>query len=263
MIKKILFGIILLLTIISIVLILVLKHKTKYNKLIKDNNEWNNIIESRTQSTNLQLENIKFNDYTLLIDEENSTIYYSVVDVNNKYNPLIEYDTNKKASIVLNNSITDEILEKNNSLKIMVYNDKYYQIYNLVVTNYPILNISYKDIENNKRKVDVDIYIFDNHIYSPMRVVKSAGRLKIIVDHKEYSFSLKKESLGHNERENYISLFGMPKQNEYLIKAADINNKNEKYVQLFINNKYKGIYTFSHNGERRIDNFERNKENNR
>ena len=55
----------------------------------------------------------------------------------------------------------------------------------------------------------------------------------------------------------------MDKQDEYLIKATDITEKQEKYVHFFINNKYKGLYTFGHNEGRRIDNFERNRENNK
>ena len=208
-----------------------------------------------------RIESIEFNDYNLLINEENNTIYYSVVDIKNKYNPLIKYKTNKKVNIIINDNITDEKLEENNSLKIMIYNNKEYRIYNLVVTKYPILSIKYE--ENNKRKIDADIYVFDNYVNSAQRVLKSDGILRIIEENKEYSFSLKKESLGHNTRENHISIFGMEKENEYLIKAVNTINEKERYVQLFINNEYKGIYTFGHNEERRIDNFERNRENNK
>lgn len=102
--------------------------------------------------------------------------------------------------------------------------------------------------------------IFDNHENVPQRVIKSDGRLRVIEENKEYSFTLKKESLGHNERNNPISLFGMGKQNEYLIKVTNMINDKEKYVQFFINNKYMGLYTLSHNEERRTDKFERNKQ---
>ena len=54
----------------------------------------------------------------------------------------------------------------------------------------------------------------------------------------------------------------MEKRDEYLIKVADTTDKNERYVQLFINNEYKGIYSFGHK-DRKINNFERNRENNR
>ena len=261
--KKWIFKIILTLTIISIVIILVLTHKNKYNKFIVSNDKLNDIINSRNISDDIYLESIEFNDYNLLIDEENSIIYYSVVDLNNKYNPLIKYTANgKKIKIAFNKEMSDEVLEDTNTLKILIYDNNSYRIYTLVATTYPILNITYKKEEDNKRKVDVNIYIFDNHINSTRRFLKSDGRLRIIEENKEYSFSLKKESLGHNERENHISIFGMEKQNEYLIKVTDTTNENGRYVQFFINNKYKGVYSFGHNTERRIDSFERNKESN-
>lgn len=261
--KKLLFGIILGLTIFILVLILVFSSKTKYNKLIVNDNKWSSIINSKKISNSIKLESIEFNDYNLLIDEDSSTIYYSIVDVSNKYNPSVKYNTNKKVNIIVNSSITDKKLEQTDSLKIMIYNDKYYRIYTLVATKYPILNITYQEKDNNKRKLDMELELFDNYINSHRRVLKSNGLLRIIEEDKIYSFSLIKESLGHNERDNHISIFGMKKQNEYLIKATNTINDKERYVQFFINNKYRGIYTFGHNEERRIDNFERNRENNR
>ena len=262
--RKWLLGIILALTIISIVIILVITYKPKYNKYIVNNDKWNDIINSRNTSADINLESIEFNDYNLLIDEKNNIIYYSVVDVKSKYNPSVKYTVNgKKIKIAFNKEINDEVLENTDSLKVIIYNDNSYRIYTLVVTKYPILNVSYKGEYNNRKKMNIKLEIFDNYVNSPNRVLKSDGELRIIEDDKEYAFSLKKESMGHNERENHISIFGMEKQNEYLIKATDTTDKKAKYVQFFINNEYKGLYTFGYNEGRRIDNFERNRENNK
>lgn len=252
------------LTIISIVIILVLNNKIKYNKLIVSNNKWNDIINSRNTSAYINLESIEFNDYNLLIDNENNIIYYSVVDVKSKYNPSVKYTINcKKVKIAFNKEINDEVLEDTNTLKAIIYNDNSYKIYTVVATKYPILNVSYNGEYNNRKKMNIKLEIFDNYVNSPNRILKSDGELRVIEEDKEYAFSLKKESMGHNERENYISIFGLEKQNEYLIKATDTTNKEAKYVQFFINNEYKGLYTFGHNEGRRIDNFERNNENNK
>ena len=261
--KKLLFGVILILTCVTIVVIVLIKFNVRYNKLIINSNEWNSIINNRSISTSIALEDIEFNDYSLLIDNEHSIIYYSVVNSNKKYNPSVKYVTNNKTNIVVNDSITDAKLELTDSLKIMIYNDKEYRIYNLVVTNYPILNVIYKDVNNDKKKVSIELELFDNHVDSPQRVLKSDGYLRIINENQEYSFSLIKESLGHNKRENYISIFGMEKRDEYIIKKVDNSVNNERYVWLFINNKYNGLYSLGPKEERRIDNFERNRENNK
>ena len=260
--KKWLLGIILVLTCLAIIFIIIFKSGVRYNKLIITEENWNSIISNRNMSTSIKFENIEFNDYDLLIDEENSTIYYSIVNSNKKYNPSLKYNTNSKVYIAINDSITDNKIDQDNDLKIMLYNDNFYRIYSLVATNYPILSITSKNDFNDKNNADALIYLFDNHVDSPMRVLKSDGKYKIIKENSEYSFSLKKESVGHKTRENHISIFGMEKRDEYLIKATSTTNPQEKYVQFFMNGEYQGLYSFGHK-EGRIDNFERNKENNR
>ena len=262
--KKNLLIIILVLTCLVIITIFVFSYKAKYNKYLVSSDEWNSIINNNTLDNNISIVAIKFNDYNLVVDEEKSTIYYSVVNTQNKYNPSIYYKlSDDKLKIAINGELSDDALENSNAIKIIVYGNNSYKIYKLVVTNYPILSFTYKSENDSKRKVDVTLEIFDNHDYVPQRVIKSDGRLRVIEPNKEYSFSLKKESLGHNERDNPISIFGMDKQNEYLIKVTNITNDRDKYVLVFINNKYMGLYTFSLNEERRIDNFERNRENNK
>lgn len=261
--RKWLLGIILVLTVLVVITIVVLTSNTKYNKLIINEDKWNDIISDKNMTTSISLENIKFNDYDLLIDEDNSIIYYSVVNVKNKYNPSVNYSLkDNKLKIAINKEMSDESLEKTDDLKIMLYDDTSYRTYSLVVTSYPILNVTYTG-EENKKKTDIDIYLFDNHIDSPGRVLKSDGKLKIIEDNQEYNLSLKKESLGHNKRDNYMSIFGMSKIDEYVLTATDKIDENKKYVQFFINNNYKGIYLFEPKEGRREDNFERNKENNK
>ncbi len=261
--KKWLLIPILVLTGIIVIVIITIKINPKYNKLIINESNWNNIISTRETSTSISIDKIKLNDYDLLIDEENNVIYYSVIESNNKYNPYIDYKlNNKNIKLAINKEINDDLLEDSDTLKIMIYDDTSYRIYSLVVTNYPILNVSYNTDDEDK-KVDMNFYLFDNYVDSPNKVLKSEGKLKTIEENKKYSFSLKKESLGHNERKNPVSIFGMPKQNEYIIKSVDSTNEKERYVRFFINNKYIGLFELEHNEQKEINNFERNRENNK
>lgn len=260
--KKWLLGIILSLTLLTLLFVTLFTPNTRYNKLIISEEKWNKIINSRDENNNLILKNIKFNDYNLLIDEENSVVYYSVVNSSKKYNPLIEYGTDNKLKIAFNKKITDDVLEQDNNLKIMLYNDDSYKIYSLVITNYSILNINIEEKQNNKKRIDISLELFDNHVNSRQRLLKSIGKLNIIEENKEYSFSLIKESLGHNKRENNISIFGMQKHDEYTLSLAENTNEEKKYVRFFINNKYLGLYSLGYD-ERGMNIFERNKENNK
>ena len=65
----------------------------------------------------------------------------------------------------------------------------------------------------------------------------------MMVNDNEYILSLIKESLGHNKRKNRISLFGLDKQNEYILKTVNEKDSTKKNIWLFIDNNSKGIYT--------------------
>lgn len=256
--KKWILLIVSVLTLIFITVILILTSSTRYNKLVISEKKWNNIISNKNMSTNIKLENIEFNDYNLLIDEENSIIYYSVVDSNKKYNPSIKYTINSgKFKIAFNTKITDEKLNNNDALKLIIYDKDNYRVYSLVATNYPILNINYKEQNNDQKRIPIELELFDNHIDSQNRVLKSLGKLKIIEENNEYSLSLMQESLGHNMRENHMSIFGMEKHNNYTLKLAENVTDEGKYIQLFINNKYVGIYSLEHKDKGGINNSER------
>ena len=259
--RKKLLGIILVLTGLAIAIIIIPKLNIRYDKLVISSDKWNSIISGRNLSTGINIESIEFNDYNLLIDNDNSVIYYSIVDSSKKFNPRVKYKTNTKVSIVTNDGITDNKLEQTDSLKIMIYNDKDYRVYSLVVTNYPILNVIYKDNKDEKNKVVALLELFDNHTHSPQRVLKSDGKIRVIEENNIYSFELFRESLGNNKRKNHVSIFGMEKRDEYIIKKVDITNNEDRYIRLFINNKYSGLYSLG--PKDKINVHEQNKANNK
>ena len=175
--KKILIPVIIFTSLI-IVLIIVLNPSHRYSKLIVSESKWNSIKEFRIESKNLILTDIKFNDYRLIIDEKNNTLYYSLInDSKNKYNPNVSYSTNNKnvKLAILSNEITDEKVKSNYQFKIMIYNEKEYHIYNLKCTDLPILNISYNRNEDIYQKnIPMEIYLFDNLTNIPNKITISS-----------------------------------------------------------------------------------------
>ena len=255
--RKILIPVIVFTSLI-IILIIVLNPRKKYNKLMVSESKWNSIKESRTENKNLRLEDIKFNDYKLIIDEKNNTIYYSLVnDSQNKYNPKVEYSTNNKNVKLAFSSdeITDEKVKSNYQFKIMIYNEKEYRIYNLKYTELPVLNISYdKDEEINQKNIPMEMYLFDNLSNIPNKITISSGKIKLNED--KYIFSLHMLTPGKNKRDNKISILNMRPNSEYILsKVNNISdnlqenegNINRKHiVELFLNNEYKGVYSLSY-----------------
>ena len=252
--KKILIAVCIF-TAIVIILIIVLNPSHKYNRLSVNENKWNSIKDSRTENNNLVLEDIRFNDYKLIIDEKNNTIYYSLInDSTNKYNPNVEYDASDNVKlIILTDEITDEKIKSDYEFKIMIYNEKEYHIYNLKCTDIPILNISYdKNDETNQNSVPMEIYLFDNLSNIPNKITISRGKLKINDDN--YTFSLHMLTPGKNKRNNKLSILNMKPNSEYVLSKIDkttsqiqengVNNM-EHIVELFLNNEYKGVYSLS------------------
>ena len=232
-------------TSLIVILIIVLNPSHKYQSLSINESKWNSIIESRIENKNIILEDIKFNDYKLIIDEKNNTLYYSLIkDSSNKYNPDISYNANNKniKLAILSDEITDEKIKSNYQFKIMIYNEKEYHVYNLKCTELPILNISYNKNEEIKQKnIQMEVYLFDNLSNIPNKIVISSGTVKTNEDN--YIFSLHMITPGKNKRDNKLSILNMKPNSEYIL--TPINNKQENKnhrIENFLNNEYKGIY---------------------
>ena len=242
--KKLILSLILIPLCLAIIAIILFKINNRYNNYVVTNSKWNSIVASRTLSSNISPKDIRFNDYPLLVDEENNIIYYSLVSSKKQYNPLVFYLTNNKLKIAFNRKITESDIDSSSNLQLLIYNDNEYRLYTLVITKYPLINFNYQYHDNSK-KIPVDITIFDNNNKNPQKIIKSMGKLTITNNKEQYLFSLSKESLGHNKRDNEISLFGLEKEHEYML-TKNINNQS-KNIKVFINNKYIGIYAIEPN----------------
>ena len=237
---------------IIIVLLLVLNSSSKYKKLTISENKWNNIQETRIENKNLKLEDIRFNDYKLIIDEKNNTIYYSIVNNSkNKFNPNVSYSTNNKnvKLAILSDEITYEKVKNNYQFKLMIYKEKEYHIYNLKCIDLPILNITYNINEEIKQNnIPMEIYLFDNLSNIPNKITISSGKIKL--NEESYIFSLHMLTPGKNKRDNKISILNMKPNSEYVLTQINNGqenklNKNQR-IELFLNNEYKGVYSLGY-----------------
>lgn len=249
-------------TTIVIILMLMLNSTHKYNKLSISESKWNNIIESRTENINLKLDDIKFNDNKLIIDEKNNTIYYSVINNSkNKYNPKVNYSVNKGVKLaILSDEITSEKIKNNYDFKIIIYDEKEYHIYNLRCTDLPMLNISYNENEEiNSKNTEMELYLFDNLSNIPNKITISKGKIK--QEGEKYIFSLYMLTPGKNKRGNKLSILRMKPNSEYILtkfnnsaqkkEIAERNTKIENRkptIELFLNGEYKGTFSIESQG---------------
>lgn len=263
--KRVLIPIILF-TIIIIVLAAILSFSRKYIDISISEKQWNSIINTRSENNEIKLQEISFNDYHLVIDENNNTLYYSLINESkNKYNPSVRYMTTSQNTkiAILSDEITDDKVKSDYEFKIMIYTENEYRIYNLVCTDFPILNITYQeDVEYSQKNIPMEFYLFNNLNNTTNRVTISDGKFR--TDENGYTFSLKMKSPGKSTRENRVSILSMKPHSEYTLTfiendSGEINMEmlNENFdkiprdnrVLVFINDEFKGIYTLGTTGK--------------
>ena len=252
--KKIVLIIILILTILALLLVLISRPSYSFNSVSVDEKQWNSIISERTKLKSLTLEKIFFNDYELIIDEDSNKLYYSLVNNSStKYSPSISFKASESGAkiAVLKDEIDDSKVMNNHEFKVMIYTEDSYKVYGLYCTMLPFLNITYDESELLQVNIPMNIYIFDNLAKSTNRIIKSEGEFSIKEKKSgdEYSFSMSVVSPGNNKRENMISLFNMEPHKEYLLKHSS-EDKMGLGIEVFINNKYQGLYELDFNGKK-------------
>ena len=247
--KKIIIPIIVF-TGLIIILLFIINPSHEFNSLIVNESKWNSIIGTRTENKNLSLQDIYFNEYKLIIDEQSNTLYYSVINESqNKYNPVVNYKCNDKdiKIAVLSEQITDEKIKSDYEFKIIIYNQKQYKIYNLKCTDLPIMNISYSnEDEISEKNIPMEMYLFDNLSNIPNKITVSRGKIKN--EQGSYIFSLQMLTPGKNKRDNRRSILNMKPSSEYILTKDQTTSNTQAQqqpkhkIELFLNNQYQGTY---------------------
>ena len=260
---------IIILTIIILTLSILLGplSKMKYDNLVIDEDTWNNIISDRIYTKVSFINNLKFNNYDLILDGD--TYYYSVTS----YKPKIDYKSNYDVKVAFKNYINDELIKNNESLEMLIYTNNEYNIINIKCTTLPILSITYEDEITKEEYINMKISLFDNSKGLVDRLISSDGLIRykgastMVYPKKGYRINLRKDG-----NPNHISLLGLRKDDDYILYAAyndpekirnvfssklwyetrydnifNLSNGMEyKYVELFINNEYNGLYALGY-----------------
>ena len=288
--------------------------KTKYENILVDDNEWNEIISNKVLRI-IEIDNISFNDNILFKDNQNRYYYSLVEGEKRKYNPIIKYKASK-VKLAIKDIITDDMIEQNEPLKLLFYTKDNYYIINVYITTLPLLSIEYKvndisfkeigdkifnfrnisnissidklnKIKNHRDYISYDVVIadlkenqpmsiklFDNRENIQNRVITSDGLFKyrgastLYYPKKGYRINLR-----NGIENNDISFLGLRNDDDYILYAAyndqekirnvfssklwyegcsKDNNYNTdngmeyKYIELFINGEYNGLYALGY-----------------
>lgn len=257
-----------------------MRRTVRYSECIVSEKQANEIIEERQEATCL-IENLIFGEETIFYDSSNKTFYYSLIEGNtDAYNPSIKVKGNRAdvKLAFLNSEITADGIKSNETISFLAYTDEVYCTYYLKCTTLPLM-----DIECSEEILDDAVFmkmtLFDNSANTAGRLVCSEGEIRLrgatakAYPKKGFRFWLTTESVGGSVRPNHISLLSMRQDDDWLLYAA-YNDQEKvrnvfssnlwkdtcaadnaqgidfgmeyKYLELFINGKYWGLYALGY-----------------
>lgn len=279
--KKI--GIVLLLVsgVLAVYLMCFFGGAVRFETLCVDEERYHMITDSRRYASGEELlDELFFDEQQLFFDASSDTFYYSLEeDSRSAYNPRVEIRAADGMHVaVLGERILPEDVRAAETMQLIAYNESAYREYHLVCTTLPLMNIE-SDTQIGDEDVPVHMTLFDNSRGAAQRLTQSDGAMHIrggstrTYPKKGYKLSLTKESLGNNVRLNKVSLLGMRQDDDWILYAAyndpekirnvfssalwkntcagdnalGIDNGMEyRYVELFLNNEYWGLYALGY-----------------
>lgn len=280
--KKIGMALLLISSMLMVYLMCFWGNPVRFDKLSVDEEYFDLILNSRRSASDADLlEALFFDEQQLIFDVSSNTFYYSLEeDSKSAYNPYVEINTTyeKVSVVVLDAHITAQDIRESNVFRLLAYNGMFYHEYNLVCTTLPLMNIEC-DTEIGDENVPIHMTLLDNSKGAAQKFTESDGKMHIrggstrAYPKKGYKLSLTQESMGNNVRLNKISLLGMRQDDDWILYAAyndpekvrnvfcsslwkntcakdnalGIDNGMEyRYIELFINNQYWGLYALGY-----------------
>ena len=252
-----------------------LDNEKYFNNYVVDFDTYNS-IKSNLSRNEINNFDIKFDGYNLFFDKSDNRYYYSLIEGSKlAYNPKVELKSNYH--IAINNMfITDDLISNNETIDFIIYNDRSYNEYHLTCTTLPLMNINYDGVELFVDDQPMNLVLFDNQKETINRVVTSLGnvrirgrmtsnfdkqsmRIKLLendwwTERKENLLGLRYDGdwilyAGYNDVDKIRNVFSMNLWNNSCASnnALKTNTGTEyKYLELFINGSYYGLYALSY-----------------
>ena len=236
----------------------------------------NTILSDRTEKH--FVDDIFIDGNILLYDSDSNIYYYSFNDKKDLDKKEIIFNSHINYDFYFDLSNYEYKVKNSQSFDLYVYDSKYYQKVNIVFTHLPMINIEADD-EINDTNISSKISLFDpeykhnnkKYFSSYDSSVKTRGSLSSIYIKKSYKLKFNSD----------ISLFGFRSNDEWILDSLysdtskvrsslssqiwnDIisdennssikNNLNCKYVEVFVNGKYYGLFALKeHIDEKTVD----------
>lgn len=256
------------------------KYDTLSEYIVSDR-ELEDIKSMRVESNESLICTLNFNNNDLFFDPYSQTFYYSLINGDSKaYDPPVKFeaaDSHVRLAVGPVN-ISAETISSNAAITIIAYNEKNFSQYSLKCSTLPLMNIMCPE-EISDEKVHMQLKLFDNQNNCTIRNIDSDGFIHLRgattkrFPKKGYRISLTQSDKNGSIVSNKCSLLDMRKDDDWLLYAAyndqekirhvfstnlwkfscamdnslGLDNGMEyKYIELFINNEYYGLYALGY-----------------
>lgn len=217
-------------------------------------------------------------------DETTDSFMYSIGEIENKeeFNPVFEIvmTNNQDYEIaLLPYELTEEAIKKNEPVKLLVYSDENFDEYDIYLTTLPILKLSIEGYLDEDYPIGDMNQLASMSLYNSVETIESdlyirlRGATSRTFPKNQYRINLREFTIGGDEKLNHQSLLGMRKDDDWILyspyndpeKARNTLSNNlwhevmgeenrfgintgaeGEYVEVFINNRYWGLYTLMH-----------------
>lgn len=239
------------------------------------------IMSGREENAESLLTALYFNEQKLVLDIGTNTWYYSLDEARtDALDPSITFETEmENVQIVIEDrAFTNEVIAKNQSIRMIAYNETGYSAYMIKGTLLPIMEITHAG-EVTDENTPMYMRLYDNRADATQRVTVSDGWMHIrggtsrSFAKNSFKLSLLTKSLGENIRKNDVSLLGMRQDDDWVLYAAyndqekirnvfssnlwhescadnnsfGLDNGVEyRYIELFMNGQYYGLYALGY-----------------
>ncbi len=203
-----------------------------YTSLMND--DLDRIVGSRRKTDELLTE-IYFNDIPLVYDRYAKCFYYSLPeDGQDAYDPVISWESNDIHIALESKLITDELIYRNESIRILIYDRYRYSICDLKCTTLPLIEIGIPFIEPGYVYTDSVISFLDNRERTYETYdgkIRIRGGITADLDKPGLRIELDSILKGDNNTDQkYYEIFGLERDNEFVLYTANVEKDHIRNV---------------------------------
>jgi hypothetical protein len=240
---------------VTLCVLLGFSQEWRFDELRVSEEQYNLVVQERNMAEDKLIDELLFDGEVLLFDKDNKTFYYSIIEGDSSaYNPFVRIEAsnyNLKISFC-GGKITKESIRNNECIKVIAYDDDYYEEYYLKCTTLPLINIDCPTDLDDMNKSPMQMYLYDNRKDVKQRSITSEGTIHLrgssSLAYPKNSYRLSLTS--NDEKDNNISLLGMRKDDDWILYQA--YNDQEKVRNVFSTNLWK--YTCARDNSLGVDN---------